>query len=175
MAATGENTPRRVAMSVSDSLFACLDRLGIAHETVEHPPVFTVADGGDWKHEIAGLHCKNLFMKDARGRIFLAVLPGDKRADMRSIERQAGAGRLSFGKPDLLMEVLGVEPGSVTPFALINDRDRRTTVILDADMMASERLNYHPLRNDASTTIAAADLVKFLNALGYRPLVFDCG
>ena len=162
-------------MSVSQPLFACLDRLGIAHSTIEHEPVFTVEDGRGWKHEIPGLHCKNLFMKDAKGRIALAVLPGDKRADIRGMERKAGLARLSFGKPDLLKETLGVEPGSVTPFALINDRDRRVTVILDADMMAAELVNYHPLRNDASTTISAEDLMKFVRALGYEPLVFDCG
>ena len=114
-------------------------------------------------------------MKDAKGRIVLAVLPGDKRADIKGIEKRAGLARLSFGKPDLLKEVLGVEPGSVTPFALINDVGRRVTVILDADMMAAESVNYHPLRNDASTTIRAADLMKFVNALGYAPMVFDCG
>ena len=162
-------------MSVSDPLFACLDELGIAHSTVEHAPVFTVEDGRDWKHEIPGLHCKNLFMKDAKGHIALAVLPGDKRADIKGIEKRAGLARLSFGKPDLLQEILGVEPGSVTPFALINDVGRRVTVILDADMMAADLVNYHPLRNDASTTIRAADLMKFVCALGYEPMVFDCG
>jgi Ala-tRNA(Pro) deacylase len=162
-------------VSVSQPLFACLDSLGIAHSTIEHAPVFTVDDGRDWKHEIPGLHCKNLFMKDAKGRIALAVLPGDKRANIKGIEKQAGLARLSFGKPDLLMEVLGVTPGSVTPFALINDVARRVTVILDADMMAADLVNYHPLRNDASTTIRAEDLLKFVKALGYAPLVFDCG
>ncbi len=162
-------------MSVSQPLFACLDRLGIAHSTIEHAPVFTVEDGRDWKHEIPGLHCKNLFMKDAKGRIALAVLPGDKRADIKGIEKKAGLGRLSFGKPDLLKQALGVEPGSVTPFALINDSERRVLVILDADMMQAETVNYHPLRNDASTTIRAEDLMKFVRALGYQPLVFDCG
>jgi Ala-tRNA(Pro) deacylase len=162
-------------MSVSQPLFACLDSLGIAHSTAEHEPVFTVEDGRDWKHEIPGLHCKNLFMKDAKGRIALAVLPGDKRADIKGIEKKAGLGRLSFGKAELLKDVLGVEPGSVTPFALINDRERRVLVILDADMMQAETVNYHPLRNDASTTIRAEDLMKFVRALGYQPLVFDCG
>ena len=162
-------------MSVSAPLFARLDALGIAHSTIEHAPVFTVDDGRGWKHEIPGLHCKNLFMKDARGRIALAVLPGDKRADIRGIEKKAGLARLSFGKPELLQDVLGVTPGSVTPFALINDVDRRVTVILDADMMAADLVNYHPLRNDASTTIRAEDLMKFIRSLGYAPMVFDCG
>ena len=162
-------------MSVSQPLFSCLDRLGIAHSTIEHQPVFTVDDGRDWKHEIPGLHCKNLFMKDAKGRIALAVLPGDKRANIKGIEKQAALARLSFGKAELLKQTLGVEPGSVTPFALINDRERRVIVILDVDMMAAELVNYHPLRNDASTTIRSDDLMKFVRALGYEPLVFDCG
>lgn len=162
-------------MSVSKPLFDFLDHLGIAHSTIEHAPVFTVEDGREWKHEIPGLHCKNLFMKDAKGRILLAVLPGDKRADIKGIERKAGVARLSFGKPELLKDVLGVEPGSVTPFALVNDVGRRVSVILDADMMKADLVNYHPLRNDASTTIHADDLMKFVKALGYEPMVFDCG
>lgn len=162
-------------MSVSKPLFDFLDHLGIAHSTIEHAPVFTVEDGREWKHEIPGLHCKNLFMKDAKGRILLAVLPGDKRADIKGIERKAGVARLSFGKPELLNDVLGVEPGSVTPFALVNDVGRRVSVILDADMMKADLVNYHPLRNDASTTIHADDLMKFVKALGYEPMVFDCG
>ena len=114
-------------------------------------------------------------MKDRKDKIWLAVLPGDKRANVNALERRIGSARLSFGKPDLLLDVLGVTPGAVTPFALINDTARRTTVVLDGEMMASETINFHPLRNDASTTIATPDLLKFVAALGYAPLIVDCG
>ena len=150
-------------MSVSQPLFDYLDRLGIAHATIEHAPVFTVEDGRDWKHEIPGLHCKNLFMKDAKGRIALAVLPGDKRADIKGIEKKAGLGRLSFGKSDLLKEVLGVEPGSVTPFALINDTDRRVLVILDDSDARGFSFSASPFsgfpRNSGCSTAALPSLL----------------
>jgi Ala-tRNA(Pro) deacylase len=101
-------------------------------------------------------------------------LPLDKRAHLGEIEKQSGSARLSFGRPEMLLEVLGVTPGSITPFALINDTARRVSVILDAELIQSESVNLHPLRNDASTTIKTADLLLFIRSLGYSPLVFDC-
>jgi len=156
-------------------LFALFDSLGISHSTVEHRPLFTVEDGRDLHHTIAGLHCKNLFMKDKKGKLWLIVMPGDKRAQITQLEKTIGSARLSFGKPDLLMEVLGIAPGSVTPFALINDTARRVTVVLDTDMMKADLVNFHPLRNNASTTLSAADLLKFIKALSYTPVLADCG
>jgi Ala-tRNA(Pro) deacylase len=156
-------------------LFAFFDRLGIAHSTVEHPALFTVEDGRDWHDKIPGLHCKNLFLKDKKDQIWLAVMPCDKRADLNRLEKRLSAPRFSFGKPELLAEVMNLAPGSVTPFGLMNDVQKRITVILDADMLKSDRVNFHPLRNTASTTIKAADLVKFIEALGYKPLIADCG
>jgi Ala-tRNA(Pro) deacylase len=157
-----------------NSLYAYLDQLGIAYSTVEHPPMFTASDAREWHDKVPGLHCKSLFMKDKRGRLWLAVLPQNKRAHLSEIEKQSGSARLSFVRPELLSEVLGVTPGSVTPFALINDTARRVSVILDAELMQSESINLHPLRNDASTTIKTADLLLFIRSFGYSPLVFDC-
>jgi len=156
-------------------LFEFFDRLGISHSTVEHPPMFTVEDGRDWHDKIPGLHCKNLFIKDKKGNIWLVVMPGDKRADLNRLEKQLGAPRFSFGKPEVLLEVLGLTPGSVTPFGLMNDTHKRVTVVLDSDLLKSEEVNFHPLHNAASTTIASADLVKFIEALGYTPIIKDCG
>jgi Ala-tRNA(Pro) deacylase len=158
-----------------EQLFAFLDRLGIVHATVEHRPLFTVEDGRDLHHAIPGLHCKNLFLKDKKDGVWLVVMPGDKRANLRQLEKRLGAARLSFGNPELLLEVLGVTPGAVTPFALMNDTARRVRVVLDADMMKSEIVNFHPLRNDASTTLSSADLLMFINELGYKPMPVDCG
>lgn len=152
-------------------LFARLAELKMATETVEHPAVFTVAESSTLEHELPGGHTKNLFLKDKKGALFLVVALGHARIDLKTLHKKLGCDRLSFGRPELLMEVLGVPAGSVTPFALINDKARRVTVILDADMMRHERLNYHPLENTATTNIAREDLLAFIRACGHRPRV----
>jgi Ala-tRNA(Pro) deacylase len=154
-----------------DELFALLDQWGIEHSTVEHPPIFTVAEGRHWLDKIPGLHCKNLFIKDRKGGIWLVVMPADKRADLRRLEKAVVAPRFSFAQPELLQEVLELTPGSVTPFGLINDRRRRVTVILDQEMLDAEWVNVHPLHNAASTTLRAADLLRFVRRLGYDPII----
>ena len=154
-----------------DELFALFDRLGIEHSTIEHPPFFTVEEGRPWHDKIPGLHCKNLFIKDRKGGIWLVVLPADKRADLARLEKALGAPRFSFARPDVLQDVLELTPGSVTPFGLINDTQRRVKVVLDADMLDSEWINFHPLHNAASTTLPSAGLLTFVRALGYEPTV----
>lgn len=156
-------------------LYAYLARLGIAYETVEHPAMFTVEDGRAIDHLIPGMPCKNLFLKDKKGKLWLVVMPGHKRAQLTPLEKTIGSARLSFGKPDLLQNVMGITPGSVTPFALMNDTARQLTVVLDSDMMNAERVNFHPLRNTASTALQACDLLKFVKSLSYEPLIADCG
>jgi Ala-tRNA(Pro) deacylase len=157
----------------TEALFAHLERLGIETTTVEHAPVFTVEEARATYDAIPGVHCKNLFMKDAKGALFLVVCPHDRQIAVNQLHKHIGCKRLSFGKPDLLMEVLGVEPGSVTPFALLNDSSREVSVILDADMMAAEVANYHPLVNSATTSIRTADLRRFLDDLGHDVRVMD--
>jgi Ala-tRNA(Pro) deacylase len=152
-------------------LLARLDELGIRTVTADHPAVFTVAESSILERQLPGGHTKNLFLKDKKGRLFLVVALGHARIDLKTLHKPLGADRLSFGSPDLLMEVLGVPPGSVTPFALINDKARRVTVVLDADMMRHERLNYHPLANTATTNIARSDLLVFIRACGHEPRV----
>jgi Ala-tRNA(Pro) deacylase len=158
-----------------DELFAFFDQLGIAHSTISHPPFFTVEEGRAWHDKIPGLHCKNLFLKDRADKVWLAVMPGDKRADLNRLEKRVGAARLSFGKPELLLDVMALTPGSVTPFGLINDNARRVTVVVDDDLPKSEWVNFHPLHNAASTTLRSADLLRFMRALGYEPLIVNCG
>jgi Ala-tRNA(Pro) deacylase len=152
-------------------LLAHLAVLGIETETVEHPAVFTVAESSLLERTLPGGHTKNLFLKDRKDRLFLVVALGDARIDLKTLHKALGCERLSFGRPELLVEVLGVPPGSVTPFALINDTGRRVTVILDADMMRHERLNYHPLANTATTNIARDDLVRFIRSCGHEPRI----
>ena len=152
-------------------LFARLEELGIASSTLEHEAVFTVAESSRLERELPGGHTKNLFLKDKKDKLYLVVALGSAHIDLKTLHKQLGSDRLSFGKPALLMEVLGVPAGSVTPFALINDKSCRVTVILDADMMRHERLNYHPLENTATTNIAREDLVSFIRACGHEPRI----
>jgi Ala-tRNA(Pro) deacylase len=155
-----------------DELFAYLDGLGIAHETVRHPAVFTVEEARSARGQMAGGHTKNLFLRDKKGALFLVVAPENAAIELRSLHRLLGAsGRFSFGSADLMRETLGVEPGSVTPFAVINDKASRVTVILDAAMMAQAVLNFHPLTNTATTTIPRQGLLKFLEASGHPPRI----
>jgi Ala-tRNA(Pro) deacylase len=154
-----------------DDLFRILDSLGIEHRTVTHPPFFTVEEGRPWHEKIPGLHCKSLFIKDRKGGIWLVAMPADKRADLGRLEKTLGAPRFSFAKPEVLREVLELAPGSVTPFGVINDRDRRVNVVLDQDMLDAEWVNFHPLHNAASTTLRSGDLMRFVRALGYEPVI----
>lgn len=152
-------------------LMSRFSTLGIETRTREHPPVFTVEEARALRGQIPGGHCKNLFLKDEKGAVWLIVCLEDARIDLKAAPARMGSRRLSFGKPDLLMELLGVEPGSVTPFGLINDTENRITVILEERMMQEPLLNYHPLGNDATTTISAADLVTFIRSCGHEPRI----
>jgi Ala-tRNA(Pro) deacylase len=150
-------------------LMTFFDQLGIATSTVEHPPVFTVEEAQKVHGDIPGGHCKNLFCKDEKGVLWLIVALEDARIDLKAAKDKIGSKRLTFGKPELLLEVLGIEPGSVTPFGLINDKDIRVNVILDEAMMKHDVLNFHPLKNDATTTISNIDLISFIKACGHNP------
>ena len=150
-------------------LFEKLHSLGIETTTYEHPPVFTVEEAKAHCAHLPGGHCKSLFLKDKKDRLFLLVALDSRPIELNAISKTIGAARLSFGRPDLLLEVLGVTPGSVTPFALINDPEHRVSVILDAGMMQEAALNYHPLTNEATTAILPADLRRFIAACGHQP------
>jgi Ala-tRNA(Pro) deacylase len=166
--------PSEPAPASAADLFAFLERLGIATKTLNHPPLFTVEQSRVLRGEIPGAHTKNLFLVDRKDRAFLVVAEEDAAVDLKSLHRRIGAsGRLSFGKPEVLRAALGVEPGSVTPFAAINDRDRRVTVVLDRALMEHATLNFHPLTNSATTSLAAPELLRFLAAVGHEPQVVD--
>jgi Ala-tRNA(Pro) deacylase len=153
-------------------LLAYLDTLGITHKSVSHPPLFTVEESRSLRGKIPGAHTKNLFLRDKKGATFLVVALEDAAIELKSLHRLLGAsGRFSFGSPNLMRELLGVEPGSVTPFAVINDKGRRVRVVLDAAMMAHDVLNFHPLRNTSTTTISRDGLLRFLEAVGHPPRI----
>jgi len=171
MTAPPDNAPA----ATPAQLFALFDSLAIAHHTHQHRPVFTVEEGADLKAMMPGGHTKNLFLKDKKGGIWLISAIGDSLIDLNAVSRILGAPRFSFGAADLLLEVLGVTPGSVTLYALINDPAARVRVILDEALFAHDPVNFHPLRNDATTAISPADLLKFVRATGHAPtrLAFD--
>ena len=152
-------------------LFARLAELGIETQTTDHAPVYTVEESQALCGGIPGGHCKNLFLKDKKGVLWLVVTLEDAQVDLKTLPQKIGSARLSFGRGELLAEVLGVEPGSVTPFALINDEECKVQVILDASMMAHEMLNYHPLKNDATTSVSSQDLLKFIRSCGHAPQI----
>jgi Ala-tRNA(Pro) deacylase len=154
-------------------LFQRLDALGIDHRTHHHPPLHTVAESMMLRGALLGGHCKSLFLQDRKGGLWLAVVLEDRRLDLKALADRLAAPRFSFGSLALLRAVLGVEPGAVTPFALINDTGRRVNVVLDAGMLARDPLNYHPLVNTATTAISAADLLRFIADCGHRPRIVE--
>ena len=155
--------------ATKQQLLARLDELGIEAVTRDHPPVYTVEEARALRGDIPGGHCKNLFLKDKKGQLWLVVCLEDAVIDLKSLPDRIGAARISFGKAELLQEVLGVEPGSVTPFALINDASHQVNVVLDASMMDCDFVNYHPLVNTATTTLTPADLLRFIESCGHKP------
>ena len=156
-------------------LFARLEELGIASFTVEHEPMFTVEQSQPLRGALPGTHTKNLFLVDKDGRMVLVVAKEDSKVDLKSLPAKLGLGRFSFGKPDRLGEVLGVEPGSVTPFALINATSREVRVVVDRALLAFDEVNAHPLENSATTRLRTEDLLRFIRACGHEPLILDVG
>ena len=158
-----------------EELFAQMRDLGIETTTHTHPPVFTVEEAKRHCGHLPGGHCKSLFLKDKKGRLWLVVALDDQAIDLKALAKELGAARFSFGRAELLEQVLGVSPGAVTPFGLINDRERRVEVVLDAAMMELKLLNYHPLSNDATTAIRPQDLIDLIVSFGHRPRLLDFG
>ncbi len=155
-------------------LFARLEQLGIACETHAHPPLFTVEQSRALRGDLPGAHIKNLFLRDKKRRMWLVTVLESRDIDLKDLRRRIGAqGTLSFGSAELLMEHLGVAPGAVTPFAVINDRAGRVTMVLDKALQAGTVVNAHPLRNDRTSALAAEDLVRFLEAEGHPPMILD--
>ena len=153
--------------SQEESVRARLAELGITFTRHEHPPVATVEEAEQHWAGIDAMHCKNLFLRNQKGnRHYLVILTHSKKADLRAVADQIGDGKLSFASPERLMTHLGVAPGSVSPFGLINDRDHAVRVVLDRDLKSATRLSFHPNINTVTLTIAAADFAKFLESCG---------
>lgn len=155
-------------------LFARLADLGIATTTVAYPAHRTVEEGKARRGSMPGQFTKNLLLRDKKGALFLIVACEDRNIDLKTLHKSIGAqGRLGFAAPEMLHTALGCEPGSLTPFAVINDREGQVDVILDAGLMGAERLNFHPLVNTECTSIAPRDLIAFLDACGRHFRLLD--
>lgn len=159
--------------TTQQQLLQRLTELGIEAQTRTHPPLHTVEESQRLRGDIPGTHCKNLFLKDKKGAFWLVVTREDTPVNLKQLKKHIGSAHLSFGRAEYLLEMLGVEPGSVTPFALINDPAQRINVVLDSAMMASELVNFHPLVNTATTTITSRDLLRFIEACGFAPQVLE--
>jgi len=160
-------------MKTRADLLAFFDAQRIDHATVEHQAVFRVGEAPGLKDNIEGAHTKNLFLKDAKGRLWLISAHEHAQIDLKRLHTVIGSARLSFGNAELMEATLGVTPGSVTAFALINDTARAASFVLDRDLAAAERVNFHPLENTATTGVSKAGFRRFLAALGITPLVVD--
>jgi Ala-tRNA(Pro) deacylase len=156
-----------------EELFALFDELEIAHRTYSHPAVFSVAEAAALRGSLPGAHCKSLFLKDKKGGFWLAVMLEERRIDLKKLAARLRAPRFSFGGAADLHRLLGVRPGSVTPFALLNDVRHFVTPVLDAAMLEYDPLNYHPLVNDRTTAISASDLLRLIDASGHMPRIVD--
>lgn len=156
-----------------EALEARLSALGISFETVSHPPLFTVEQAKALRGSLPGAHIKNLFLRNKKGAMWLVVCLEDRAVDLKALAGALGAGRFSFGSAERLMTHLGVQPGAVTPFAAINDAAGAVQVVLDAALVDAPLVNCHPLVNDRTTALPAADLVRFLEAVGHPPTILE--
>ena len=156
-----------------ETLFEYLDTLGISHSTVDHDPIFTVEEGREIKASMPGGHTKNLFLKDKQGRLFLVCALGETPIKVNRLHPVLECKRLSFGKPDLMEQHLGVTPGSVTLFSVINDQDGAVTLVIDQTLMDHDIVNFHPLLNDATTAISSDDMIVFAKATNHEPIILD--
>jgi Ala-tRNA(Pro) deacylase len=158
--------------ATSEDLLQRLADLGCRCTTHRHPPLFTVEQSRALRGQLPGGHTKNLFLRDKKERLWLVTADESRAVDLKALGAALGAqGRLSFGSPERLMRHLGVTPGAVTPFGLVNDAERKVTFVLDQGLMGHDPLNFHPLVNDATTAVAREDFLRFMRAIGHDPLV----
>jgi Ala-tRNA(Pro) deacylase len=152
-------------------LFDRLQAMGIKTTTIEHDATFTVAESSVVDAAIPGAHTKNLFLKDDKGAMVLVVAKTSTKVDLKSLGKRIGAGRFSFGKPELLLSALGVTPGAVTAFAIANDTAKKVELVFDSELMTHDSLNCHPLENTATTNIARDDILRFIRSTGHEPKI----
>lgn len=158
-----------------EDLFKILRNIEIPYSLHHHRPIFTVADGEDLKAEIPGVHCRNLFLRDKKKKMFLIVAANETAIDLKKLQPLIGADRLSFGSADRLWENLGIRQGYVSPFCVVNDTDHKVGLVLDKSMMDAEIVNYHPMDNGMTVGLSPEDLLKFFDHTGHDPQILDMG
>lgn len=156
-----------------EQLMARLDDLKIPYALHHHKAVFTVAEAETVEHDIPGTHCRNLFLRDKKKNNFLVVLRNETDVDIKKLQPLIGADKLSFGSADRLFEYLGVRPGSVCPYAIVNDTQHQVKIFLEKGMLEGDRVNYHPLLNTMTIGTTPADLLRFIESAGHTPHVID--
>ncbi len=156
------------------ALLAYLDGSGFKTKTVTHPPLFTVGESQELRGELEGGHTKNLFLKDKKGRYFLLTAQEDSTVNLKTLHKLlGGSGRFSFGNADMMLELLGVTPGAVTALGIINDRENKLTFAMDKRLIEHDKINCHPLTNEATTTLLTRDLLEFALACNHEPMIVD--
>lgn len=161
------------AKTTAGGLFAFLDELAIEHATVDHPPLYTVQQSKELRGKLPGAHVKNLFLRNKKGKMWLLVCLEDRSIDLKSLRRELGTSSLSFARPDRLMQYLGVIPGAVSPFGVINDTGTEVEVVLDRALLDMDPLNFHPLDNSKTTAVSAQGLLRFLESTGHPPTFIE--
>ncbi|MEM7423980.1 MAG: YbaK/EbsC family protein [Pseudomonadota bacterium] len=154
-------------------LYALFDAHGIAYAHNTHPPLHTVEESKRLRGELPGAHVKNMFLKDKKSQLWLVTCLEHRKIRIRDLEKQIGAPKASFGKPDLLWDALGIRPGAVSPFGLINDPAQRVHAVLDRQMLEVDPINAHPLHNEATTTVKSSDFLRFFELVGHQPAIVD--
>jgi Ala-tRNA(Pro) deacylase len=162
-------------MFTAENLFNTLDELGITTNTIEHMPLRTVAEAKQLRVSLDGAHVKNLFLKDKKKRYWLLVALEDTVIDLKQIAKILGTQKLSFANAEELYEILGIVPGAVSPFAIVNDIKNLVSVVLEKQLIKTCSLNFHPLRNDRTTNITTKDFLRFLEIQNHVPILVDCG
>lgn len=159
--------------TTSDALLQNLQKLDVSYALHQHAPIFTVEEGEHLKASIPGLHCRNLFLRDKKKKMFLVVAANDTKIDLKKLSSVLDCARFSFGSADRLWENLGIRQGSVNPFCIMNDTDHKVRIILDKYMMDKDIVNYHPMDNAMTIGLSPSDLVRFINSTNHDPEIVD--
>lgn len=154
-------------------LFNLLKELEISFEHYKHEPINNVADGIKYGGNIKGTHCKNLFIKDIKDNFYLVITLDKKRIGLKELATRINSKRLSFAAPELLKKYLGVEPGCVTPFGLLNDMEKKVRVIIDEDILREEEVCFHPLVNSETIIIKSKDMFRFIDHCGHEKTMIN--
>lgn len=172
-ALTEKNTDVEDLPTSPESLLQKLENLGIEYVLHYHEAVYTVAESEKIDTDISGTHCRNLFLRDKKKKNFLLVLQNATQVDVKKLPSVIGSDRLSFGSADRLWQYLGVRPGSVCPFSIVNDAEKQVKILLDKSMMETDIVNYHPLLNTMTVSLKPTDLVKFIEDCGHEAHIVD--